>query len=119
MSLRFALIGCGAIGTSVLELLKEDADLSVAAIVVPEEGMAAAREAAARVAPSAAVVSSVPLAGIDLVVEAAGHAAIEQHVLPAFLPDRRWFADKASRAITAKVSVAIRFEHNNDDFGAV
>jgi hypothetical protein len=43
----------------------------------------------------------------------------EQHVLPAFLPDRRWFADKASRAITAKVSVAIRFEHNNDDFGAV
>ena len=43
----------------------------------------------------------------------------EQHVLPAFLPDRRWFADKASRAITAKVSLAIRFEHNNDDFGAV
>ncbi|SFL88344.1 aspartate dehydrogenase [Variovorax sp. OV329] len=83
MSLRFALIGCGAIGISVLELLKDDADLSVAAIVVPEEGMPAAREAGARLAPGAAVVSSVPLAGIDLVVEAAGHAAIEQHVLPA------------------------------------
>src|SRR5262249_41995402 len=43
----------------------------------------------------------------------------EQDVLPAFLPDQRWFADKASRAIKAKVSLAIRFEHNNDDFGAV
>ncbi|MFC5606855.1 aspartate dehydrogenase [Variovorax soli] len=82
MSLRFALIGCGAIGTSMLELLRDDADLSVAAIVVPDEAMPAAREVAARLAPSAAVVSSVPLAGIDLVVEAAGHAAIEQHVLP-------------------------------------
>src|SRR5262249_43235909 len=43
----------------------------------------------------------------------------EQDVLPAFLPDQRWFADKASRAIKAKVSLAIRFEHNKDDFGAV
>jgi maltose alpha-D-glucosyltransferase/alpha-amylase len=43
----------------------------------------------------------------------------EHDVLPAFMPDRRWFADKASRAIKAKVSVAIRFEHNNDGFGAV
>lgn len=81
--LRIALIGCGAIGSSMMELLKEDAGLSVAAIVVPEEGMAAARETAARLAPRAAVLASVPLAGIDLVVEAAGHAAIEAHVLPA------------------------------------
>jgi hypothetical protein len=28
-------------------------------------------------------------------------------------------SDKASRAIKAKVSLAIRFEHNKDDFGAV
>jgi aspartate dehydrogenase len=81
--LRLALIGCGAIGASMLELLKDDAGLAVAAIIVPEEGMAAAREVAARLAPLAAVVSNVPLGGIDLVVEAAGHAAIEQHVLPA------------------------------------
>jgi len=81
--LRIALIGCGAIGTAMLELLKDDAGLAVAAIVVPEEGMAGAREVAARLTPSAAVVASVPLAGIDLVVEAAGHAAIEAHVLPA------------------------------------
>ena len=81
--LRIALIGCGAIGTSMLELLQGDTSLSVAAVVVPEEGMAAARETAARLAPRAAVLASVPLAGIDLVVEAAGHAAIEAHVLPA------------------------------------
>jgi hypothetical protein len=45
--------------------------------------------------------------------------AFEQDVLPAFLPDQRWFTDKTSRAIRAKVSLAIRFEHNKDDFGAV
>ncbi|MDM0045797.1 aspartate dehydrogenase [Variovorax dokdonensis] len=80
---RIAIVGCGAIGSSLLELLKDDAALEVAAIVVPEEGMPAARAVAQRLAPRAVVVSSVPLAGIDLVVEAAGHAAIEQHVLPA------------------------------------
>jgi len=56
-----------AIGTSMLELLKDDAGLSVAAIVVPEDAMPAAREALARLAPGAAVVSSVPQAGIGLV----------------------------------------------------
>jgi len=81
--LKIALIGCGAIGTAMLELLQDDAGLSVAAIVVPEAAMPAARAAAERLAPRAAVVASVPLAGIDLVVEAAGHAAIEAHVLPA------------------------------------
>jgi len=80
---RIALVGCGAIGTALLELLRGDGALAVAAIVVPEEGMPAARDVAARLAPGAAVVGSVPLAGIDLVVEAAGHAAIEQHVLAA------------------------------------
>ncbi|WPH12003.1 aspartate dehydrogenase [Variovorax paradoxus] len=78
-ALRVALIGCGAIGTSVLELLKGDTALAVAAIVVPEEGVAAAQ----RLAPGVPVASRVPASGIDLVVETAGHAAIEEHVLPA------------------------------------
>jgi aspartate dehydrogenase len=77
--LRVALIGCGAIGTSVLELLKGDAALAVVAIVVPADGVAAAQ----KLVPDVQVSSSVPAAGIDLVVETAGHAAIEEHVLPA------------------------------------
>jgi aspartate dehydrogenase len=80
---RIALIGCGAIGTSVLELLQADAKLEVQAIVVPAEALASAQATAERLAPRAQVVSSVPAEGIDLVVEAAGHAAIEAHVLPA------------------------------------
>jgi len=80
---RIALIGCGAIGSALLELLQGDTQLDVVAVVVPEAGMPAAREVAQRLAPRAVVVGSVPLAGIDLVVEAAGHAAIEEHVLAA------------------------------------
>ena len=81
--MQIALIGCGAIGTALLELVKDDAGLQVAAIVVPAEGADAARVVAQRLAPQAQVVQTVPADGIDLVVEAAGHAAIEQHVLPA------------------------------------
>lgn len=81
--MQIALIGCGAIGASLLELVRDDAGLTMAAIVVPPEGADAARAAAARLAPAAQVVQAVPAAGIDLVVEAAGHAAIEAHVLPA------------------------------------
>jgi len=83
MTVRIALIGCGAIGTAALELLRDDAGLSVAAIVVPADAFAATKDVAARLAPGAQVVSAVPAGGVDLVVEAAGHAAIEAHVLPA------------------------------------
>jgi maltose alpha-D-glucosyltransferase/alpha-amylase len=43
----------------------------------------------------------------------------ELDVLPAFLPDRRWFADKASRSITTKVSVAMPIKHADDRFAIV
>jgi maltose alpha-D-glucosyltransferase / alpha-amylase len=43
----------------------------------------------------------------------------EHDVLPAFMPDRRWFADKTSRSITAKVAVAVPIEHADDRFGIV
>jgi aspartate dehydrogenase len=76
---RIALIGCGAIGTAVLDLLRDDPALRVTVVVVPAEGMAAAQ----KVVPGAEVTSMVPVADIDLVVETAGHAAIEEHVLPA------------------------------------
>ena len=81
--MRVALIGCGAIGTSMLELLKGDATLEVVSIVVPDVGVNAARAALESLASKAEVVTIVPATGIDLVVEAAGHAAIEAHVLPA------------------------------------
>ena len=81
--MRIALIGCGAIGTALLELVQHDASLEIAAIVVPDDAAAAARAVAQRLAPQAQIAATVPEQGIDLVVEAAGHAAIEQHVLPA------------------------------------
>jgi len=85
--LNIALIGCGAIGTALLELVQQDAGLRIAAIVVPLEGAAAAQATAQRLAPTAQVVQTVPqqdiAQGIDLVVEAAGHAAITEHVIPA------------------------------------
>ena len=43
----------------------------------------------------------------------------EHDVLPAFMPDQRWFADKTSRSITAKVAAAVPIEHGGDRFGAV
>jgi maltose alpha-D-glucosyltransferase/alpha-amylase len=43
----------------------------------------------------------------------------EVDVLPSFMPDRRWFADKAYRPLTTTVSAAIRIEHGNDRFAVV
>ncbi|MFT4099535.1 MAG: aspartate dehydrogenase [Burkholderiaceae bacterium] len=81
--IRFALIGCGAIGSSLLALTRKDEGLKVVAVVVPESAMAGVRDTVAQSAPHALVLSSVPTTGVDLVVETAGHAAIEEHVLPA------------------------------------
>ncbi|OUL99096.1 aspartate dehydrogenase [Variovorax sp. JS1663] len=81
--LRVALIGCGAIGSSVIELLKGDASLAVVAVVVPAEGLEAAQALLDKLAPGVQAATAVPASGIDLVVETAGHAAIEEHVLPA------------------------------------
>lgn len=81
--MRVALIGCGSIGSALLELVRGDAGIEIAAIVVPADFVSEARAVAQRLAPRATVAESVPGSGIDLVVEAAGHAAVEQHVLPA------------------------------------
>ncbi len=83
MAMRIALVGCGAIGTALLELVKDDAGLAVAAIVAPAEAAQTAQAVAQRLAPQAQPATAVPAQGIDLVIEAAGHAAIEEHVLPA------------------------------------
>jgi maltose alpha-D-glucosyltransferase / alpha-amylase len=38
----------------------------------------------------------------------------EAEVLPTFMPERRWFADKDSQSISAKVSAAVPIEHRED-----
>ncbi len=43
----------------------------------------------------------------------------EADVLPSFMPDRRWFADKSSQPLSTKVSLAIPFDHGPDRFVAV
>jgi len=43
----------------------------------------------------------------------------EAEVLPSFMPERRWFADKDSSTISAKVSVAIPIEHDDGRIAAV
>lgn len=82
-SLNVAMIGCGAIGTAILELLKADAGLTITTVVVPDRSIAAAQARLDKLGLQAHVASQVPHNHIDLVVEVAGHAAIEQHVLPA------------------------------------
>jgi aspartate dehydrogenase len=82
--IRIAMIGCGAIGAGVLQLLKGDRDLVVRWVVLPPGEHASACEAATRDAPHAQVVNSIAAEqGVDLLVECAGHHAIEQHVIPA------------------------------------
>lgn len=79
--MRLALVGCGAIGTALLDLLAGDGEITVATIVVRDPAKAPA--SATRVWPAATCAAAVPAQGIDLVLEAAGHGAITQHVLPA------------------------------------
>jgi len=55
----------------------------VAAIVVRTALNDSARAEAVRLAPRARLTDQVPEDGVDLVLEVAGHAAIEEHVLPA------------------------------------
>ncbi|MBB6563480.1 aspartate dehydrogenase [Acidovorax soli] len=81
--LRIALIGCGAIGASVLELLHGDPRIAVDCIVAPAAAHAQAQAVAARWAPQARVCEALDGAVPDLVVECAGHGAVAEHVLPA------------------------------------
>jgi len=81
--LNIALIGCGAIGQALLQLIIQDQDLRVTHIVVPAEVVDNTRKTAQFLAKDAQVQDRLPTEGIDLVVEAAGHEAIKAHVLDA------------------------------------
>ena len=81
--MNIALIGCGAIGSSVLQLLQGETRLAVRWVLVPEV-TADVQSALSRFAPQAQALPALPAdVKPDLIVECAGHSAIEEHVLPA------------------------------------
>jgi len=82
-ALNIALVGCGAIGSSVLELLKAQPHFQVGWIVVPEI-TEAVQSVQAQHAPHAQLLTALDSQHCpDLLVECAGHSAVEEHVLPA------------------------------------
>ncbi|MCK9513924.1 MAG: aspartate dehydrogenase [Pigmentiphaga sp.] len=80
-----ALVGYGAIGQSVLQLLQGDATIHLDQVIATERSLASARAGVAALFPQARVATQLALEprSPDLLVECAGHQAIEQHVLPA------------------------------------
>jgi aspartate dehydrogenase len=83
--LHVSMIGCGAIGVGVMELLKSDPEVTFDLIIVPEAGLAAARAIVSPLAPHARVAASLDPNELrpDLLIECAGHRALEEHILPA------------------------------------
>lgn len=82
--LHITMIGSGAIGVGVLELLENDPELVVDAVIVPQTSQALVRQRLASLRKAPRVLTALPAeARPDLLVECAGHRAIEQHVLPA------------------------------------
>lgn len=82
--LNIALVGCGAIGASVLELLHGDANCRVDCVITASEGFEQAKTAVAKFAPNARVQDCLSVDDApDVLVECAGHFAIAQHVIPA------------------------------------
>lgn len=83
---KIALIGCGAIGSAVLERLRGDPTLQVTQLIVHEAGLDAARAHCLKLAPQARLLTAPDLGSADrpdLLVECAGHEAVLAHVLPA------------------------------------
>jgi aspartate dehydrogenase len=84
--LQLALIGCGAIGSAVLQQLQGNPHARVTQVVVRNPGQASVHQATQAFAPGARVLATLDLQGSNapgLVVECAGHSAVVQQVLPA------------------------------------
>jgi aspartate dehydrogenase len=81
-----AVIGCGAIGSAVIALLREDTEVRVTQVIVPRANIDEARALCERIAPHARVLGAIDHANgcrPDLLVECAGHLAVGDHVIPA------------------------------------
>lgn len=82
--LHITMIGCGAIGVGVLELLEKDPQLCVDAVIASAGSAELVRQRLASFKRPPEVLTALPAdARPDLLVECAGHRAIEEHVLPA------------------------------------
>lgn len=82
--LHITMIGCGAIGVGVLELLEKDPQLCVDSVIASAGSEDLVRQRLASFKQPPQVLTELPAdAHPDLLVECAGHRAIEQHVLPA------------------------------------
>ncbi len=83
--LHVSMVGCGAIGRGVLELLKSDPDVAFDVVIVPEGTMDEARGALSTLAPNVRVATRLAddERRPDLLVECAGHQALQEHVVPA------------------------------------
>ncbi|MBF22620.1 MAG: aspartate dehydrogenase [Pusillimonas sp.] len=82
---RIALVGFGAIGRAVFDLIADDNRLEIDQIVVPAELVQPIKEELAQRPNAASVTVSDHVSyddRPDLIVECAGHSAIETHVLP-------------------------------------
>jgi aspartate dehydrogenase len=81
-----AVVGCGAIGSAVIQLLRDDAEVRVTQVIATPHSHDAARALCERFAPQAQVLETIDHANgnkPDLVVECAGHGAVGDHILPA------------------------------------
>ena len=81
--MQIAVVGHGSIGSAVLGLLQSQGRVQVGWVVVSRL-RESVLQAVHKTAPGAHVVTALPReARPDCIVECAGHAAVEQHVLPA------------------------------------
>ena len=82
--LHITMVGCGAIGVGVLELLEKDPQLCVDCVIASAGSEELVRQRLAGFKQPPQVLTALPAdARPDLLVECAGHRAIEEHVLPA------------------------------------
>ena len=82
--LHITMVGCGAIGVGVLELLQNDAQMRVDCVIASSGSEDLVRQRLAGFKQPPRVLNALPAdARPDLLVECAGHRAIEEHVLPA------------------------------------
>jgi maltose alpha-D-glucosyltransferase / alpha-amylase len=54
--------------------------------------------------------------GLESLLSGWTKRTLELDVLPGFIPDRRWFADKVSRHVTTACTVAVPIDHGSDHF---
>lgn len=81
--LRVAIIGCGAVAVGVMELLRDMRQVQVDRVIVSPAAMERAAALLPALAPHARIGMDLGACRPDVLIECAGHGAIEQHVLPA------------------------------------